>query len=68
MYVRYKIEVNMARKNAPEPVWHYLMEDEYTSCEYEIESEARDVMAETGLLDNEIRLIGFTVNGIGTPL
>ena len=67
-YVRYKIEVNLARKNASEPVWHYLMEDEHTSYEFETESEAREVISETGLVGDEIRLIGFTVNGIGRPI
>lgn len=65
-HVSFRIEVNIAR-NGAEPMWRYLMEDEYSSFMCESETEARLVMQAEERGANA-RLIGFTINGIGTPL
>lgn len=65
-YVMFRIEVNVGRQRA-EPAWHYLMEDDFTACQFEDEAEARNVLAEEGRGDNA-RLVGFNANGIGGPI
>lgn len=63
--MRYRIEVNLARRGAS-PTWHYLMDDEYSACEFDNESEARALIAEENR-GADIRLVEFTPSGIGRP-